>query len=149
MIAPKKSSYIELVKWIKDIIHAVNMVEFVHISKVSISIHPNSKYSIDKFINALDKKYKVEIIKGIKTESIDKANIVFTGNTTVGYEAVLRGKRVIFYGEEKEIIYEYLNHSYIFKANKCGEIVKCIKNSLETSYAELKLVRDDYIKQCL
>ena len=121
----------DLIRWIENVLFQIEE-NYPKMIMYKISLHPSTSnlQRVIKEIKQLFKKYDVSIIIGISEKEIKKSDIVICGNTTVGFEAAILGKRVIYYsGENNKVTYEYAHHSYIALVKR-KEKIACQLNSL-------------------
>lgn len=151
VISPEMSEIVEPEKWIKDILESIDNVGVKNINRIVISIHPFYKHTSElrEYLNSLNIKGNIEIVRGVTQDIIDYCDMIITGNTTVGYEGILSGKRIIFYNKYNDINYGYLRHQIVFNACNKLELESGIKRCLEINENDLELIRQDFQKKYL
>lgn len=147
LLAPEYSEYyLDLNNWISNIIRGINTVK---INKIVISLHPNQKGSneIKQHFNESRHNFDIQFTVGFKKEDFLNSNIIITGNTTVGYEAVLNGKFVIYFNMNNYTLYDYLQDDFIIEVKDNVDIEKAFNQIINTDYNNFVELRNKFINK--
>lgn len=132
----------EMIEWLHECLKSLTSQR---VESIVVSLHPNQyKYEeIEKELLRFHPTIKLQ--RGVNNELIKDMDVVISGNTTVGFEAALLGKVVLFKSSHSDNqTYEYVKHPYILNMD---DIDNVSIEYLEQVYQKNDELYDDFISQ--